>query len=115
MSIGKQIKAARNRMGWNQEVLGDKIHMSRQTISHWETGRAPVPAEYISILEEALQYKFEIAQEQEETADEKAAEMPTQHEIPAVTEKKNYFHTLWRKNIPAWLCAAITGGVFIVS
>lgn len=72
MFIGEQIKAARNRLELNQEVLGDKIHMSRQTISHWETGRAPVPTEYISKLEEVLGCTFEIEPEQEQIPEDQA-------------------------------------------
>ena len=72
MLIGEQIKAARNRLGWNQDALGDKIHMSRQTISHWETGRAPVPTEYISILEGIRGCTFEIQSEQKQLSDDQA-------------------------------------------
>ena len=114
MSIGEQIKEARNRLGWNQDQLGDQIHMSRQTISHWETGRKPVPAEYISILEEVLQCKFEIEQEQEEAIEERVTEIPVQEEIPAVETKKNKLPAFLQKNVPAWLCAAIAGGIFVV-
>lgn len=114
MLIGEQIKAARNRLGWNQDALGDKIHMSRQTISHWETGRAPVPAEYISILEEVLGCTFEIEPEQEQLSDDQAEQTPAPQEISATTKKKSNLPALLQKNIPAWMCAAITGGIFIV-
>ena len=114
MSIGEQIKAARNRLGWNQDALGDKIHMSRQTISHWETGRASVPTEYISKLEEVLGCTFEIEPQQEQVSEEQIIEAPVLQEIPAAEEKKNYFPALLQKNIPAWMCAAISGGVFAI-
>ena len=114
MSIGEQIKEARNRLGWNQDQLGDQIHMSRQTISHWETGRKPVPAEYISILEEVLQCKFEIEQKQEEAIEEQAAEIPSPQGISAAAEKKSKVPAFLQKNVPAWLCAAIAGGIFVV-
>lgn len=114
MLIGEQIKAARNRLEWSQEALGDKIHMSRQTISHWETGRAPVPTEYISILEEALGCTFEIEPEQEQLPEDQAGQTPTPQEIPAAAKKKSYLPALLRKNIPAWMCAAIASGIFVV-
>ena len=114
MLIGEQIKAARNRLGWNQDALGDKIHMSRQTISHWETGRAPVPTEYISILEDVLGCTFDIESEQEQLSDDQAEQTPVPQEISATTKKKSNLPALLQKNIPAWMCAAITGGVFVV-
>ena len=114
VSIGEQLKEARNRLGWNQDQLGDQIHMSRQTISHWETGRKPVPAEYISILEEVLQCKFEIEQEQEEAIEEQATEIPVQEEIAAAKTEKNKLSAFLQKNVPAWLYAVIAGGIFIV-
>lgn len=114
MSIGEQIKAARNRLGWNQDALGDKIHMSRQTISHWETGRASVPAEYISKLEEVLDCTFEIEPGQEQFSEDQTEQPSAPQEIPADAKKKSYLPVFLRKNIPAWMCAAITGSVFIV-
>lgn len=114
MSIGQQIKEARTRLKWNQDTLGDKIHMSRQTISHWETGHAPVPTEYISKLEEALGCTFEIEPEQEQLPEDQAEQPSAPQDIPAAAKKKSYLPVFLRKNIPAWICAAITGGVFIV-
>ena len=38
MSIGDQIRDARNRMGISQEELALLIHVSRGKVSHWETG-----------------------------------------------------------------------------
>lgn len=39
MEISTQIKKYRNSMGISQEELAEKIYVSRQTISNWETGR----------------------------------------------------------------------------
>ena len=114
MSIGEQLKEARNRMGWSQDALGDKIHMSRQTISHWETGRKPIPDEYISTLEEILQCTFDIEQEPEEIAVDQATETNALHELPSAEEKKSKLPTFLQKNIPAWLCIAIASGIFVV-
>ena len=114
MLIGEQIKEARNRLGWNQDTLGDKIHMSRQMISHWETDRKPVPAECISKLEEVLQCKFETEQEQAELPEEQAAETIAQDESTVAAEKKIRIPAIFNKSVPAWQCAAIAGGIFIV-
>ncbi len=39
MEISKQIKKYRNSMGFSQEELAEKLYVSRQTISNWETGK----------------------------------------------------------------------------
>lgn len=39
MELAEQIKKHRATLGISQEALADKIYVSRQTISNWETGR----------------------------------------------------------------------------
>ena len=36
MNLSKQIKKYRDREGFSQEDLAEKIYVSRQTISNWE-------------------------------------------------------------------------------
>lgn len=38
--IGKNIRAARDRSGLRQEDLAERLHVSRQTVSNYETGRS---------------------------------------------------------------------------
>ena len=38
MEIGEKLRTARQRIGMTQEQVGQAIHVSRQTISNWETG-----------------------------------------------------------------------------
>ncbi len=40
MNISSQIRNHRKRIGLSQEELAEKIYVSRQTISNWETGRS---------------------------------------------------------------------------
>lgn len=40
MKIGSKLRAARQRTGFTQEQVGEAIHVSRQTISNWETGKS---------------------------------------------------------------------------
>jgi DNA-binding XRE family transcriptional regulator len=40
MNLGKQIKELRARDGLSQEALAERIYVSRQTISNWETGKS---------------------------------------------------------------------------
>ena len=38
LEIGTQIKKYRNELKFSQEELADKVFVTRQTISNWETG-----------------------------------------------------------------------------
>lgn len=40
MELGKRIKEYRNKIGWNQDELAEKMFVSRQTISHWENDKS---------------------------------------------------------------------------
>ena len=39
MEIGKQIQKYRAAVGMSQEELADRIYVTRQTLSNWETGK----------------------------------------------------------------------------
>ena len=39
MEIGKQIKKYRTSLGMSQEMLAERIFVSRQTISNWENDK----------------------------------------------------------------------------
>ncbi|MBQ4639103.1 MAG: helix-turn-helix transcriptional regulator [Clostridia bacterium] len=112
MKIGDQIREARNRLGMSQDDLAERIHVSRGKISHWETGLRPPKAEEIRELEEVLQCKFVIEQEQAQSPEGQTAKATDSQGEAASAEKKSSLHALLQKNVPAWLCAAIVGGVF---
>ena len=114
MKIGDQIREARNHQGMSQDDLAERIHVSRGKISHWETGLRPPKAEEIRELEEVLQCKFVIEQEQMQTPKGQAAESADSPDETASAEKKSVLRALLQKNVPAWLCAAIAGGIFAV-
>lgn len=38
MELGKQIKACRTALALSQEQLAEKVYVTRQTVSNWETG-----------------------------------------------------------------------------
>lgn len=40
MEVGSQIKKYRSNMGISQEELAEKVYVSRQTVSNWETGKS---------------------------------------------------------------------------
>lgn len=39
MVFGEKLKTERNRKGWSQEELADKLYVSRQAVSKWENGQ----------------------------------------------------------------------------
>ena len=40
MELSSQMKKYRNEAGLSQDALAEKIYVSRQTISNWETGKS---------------------------------------------------------------------------
>ena len=40
MELNKQIKKYRTMMNLSQEELAEKVYVTRQTISNWETGKS---------------------------------------------------------------------------
>lgn len=40
MTFGERVKSERERKGWSQTELAEKIHVSRQSVSKWETGKS---------------------------------------------------------------------------
>ncbi|SFB50630.1 DNA-binding transcriptional regulator, XRE-family HTH domain [Cohnella sp. OV330] len=39
MVFGEKLKTERNRKGWSQEELAEKLYVSRQAVSKWENGQ----------------------------------------------------------------------------
>lgn len=77
-NFAEQLIAARKAAGLTQEQLGEKMHMSRQGISHWENGRALPDAEMLKQLSQVLGYDFvteeQLARPGEQAAPETAAD-----------------------------------------
>ena len=40
MKIGEQLKIQREQRGWSQQILADRLKISRQSVSKWEQGTA---------------------------------------------------------------------------
>lgn len=114
MSIGDQIRDARNRKDISQEKLALLIHVSRGKVSHWETGLRKPKAADIAEMEKVLQCKFEIEQEQAKSPEDQAVEAPASAEDNAAEDVKIKIAGVFHKKVPAWLCAAIAGGIFVV-
>lgn len=93
-SFAQQLIAARKAAGLTQEQLGERMHMSRQGISHWETGRALPDAEMVRQLSQVLNYDFVTSQALSE------AQAPVT-EVPAAPGRP-----VWRQPV-MWLSVAV--------
>ena len=54
MEFTQNLKRLREKSGLSQEELADKINVSRQSVSKWETGEAYPKMEHIFILTDIL-------------------------------------------------------------
>ena len=54
MTLGERIAYYRKKAGYSQEGLAERLGVSRQAISKWETGEATPDAERIIVLAAAL-------------------------------------------------------------
>lgn len=53
--IGKNIRSARTRKGMTQDALAEQLHVSRQTVSNYETGRSRPDIDMLLSIAEALE------------------------------------------------------------
>ncbi len=54
MELGKNIYALRKEKGFSQEILAEKVNVTRQTISNWELGETSPNPEQLILLSGAL-------------------------------------------------------------
>ena len=47
MNIGNNIRCLRQNRGWSQQHLGDMVHVTKQTVSCWENGKASPPLDVV--------------------------------------------------------------------
>lgn len=54
MKLGEKILNLRKKQGLSQEQLGEKVHVTRQTISNWELGETSPAPEQLKLLSKIL-------------------------------------------------------------
>ena len=121
-NIGEQIHEARKRAGMTQETLARAVNVSRQTISHWEVGRAMPDAEMLLKLSEQLGVSFWT---QTETSELQAATLPAPPQAgpasqaeaapaaePAPASVSAKLRRHWVALAAVLLCAALVAGFF---
>ena len=60
MSLGKNILTLRKKNRLSQEQLGEKVNVTRQTISNWELDETAPNPEQLKLLSKALQVSIDI-------------------------------------------------------
>lgn len=60
MELGNQIKKFRNHFGMSQDVLAEKIFVSRQTISNWENDKSYPDVKSLLLLSEVFDVSVDI-------------------------------------------------------
>ena len=53
-TVGKNIVKLRKEQGMSQEQLAQKIHVTRQAVSNWETGRSQPDLDMLEALASAF-------------------------------------------------------------
>ena len=59
MSLGENILILRKKNGLSQEQLGEKINVTRQTISNWELNETAPNPEQLKLLSKALKVSID--------------------------------------------------------
>ncbi|WP_438478815.1 helix-turn-helix domain-containing protein [Streptococcus pluranimalium] len=59
MKVGKNIKSYRQNENWSQEDLAEKIYVSRQTISNWETEKSYPDVQSLIMLSQCFKISLD--------------------------------------------------------
>ena len=100
MSLGSSLYHARKKSGLSQENVAEKLGVSRQTISKWETDETlpdirqskGLATLYHMTLDELIEYDLD--------------EQQAQQMIDSISEEAQAridWNKVWSKNIPCWL------------
>ena len=78
-TFAEKLREVRNKQNFTQDKLAKEMNVSRQTISHWENGRAVPDIDTIKHLSQVLDYNFLAVEEMTE----ETQPAPEAEEIPA--------------------------------
>ena len=67
MTIGSRIQALRKERGMSQEELANKLSVSRQTVSQWETGQTAPSIDNIYTLKDIFGVSFDALMSEHQT------------------------------------------------
>lgn len=87
-NIGEKIMRARKTKGMTQDTLAQLVNVSRQTVSHWENGRAMPDVATAAQLSKLLDVNFLADEAAEDAAVQPPEAMPAVQEPVQETQKQ---------------------------
>ena len=101
--IGQKIAELRKAKGFSQEELAQQLHVSRQSISRWETGTYMPPVEMLLAMSELygvnineiVSGKRLLEEEQAPKAEENLTALMKENEIFQLRERKAFWQNKW--------------------
>ncbi len=100
MKLNEKIYACRKRAGLSQEALAERVGVSRQSISKWETGEAMPEIGKLPLLAQAFDVTADWLLSEEPMPEEAKAEEP---EAPASAPEPTAFVPQTTSADPAWM------------
>ena len=87
-NIGEKIMQARKTKGMTQDTLAQLVNVSRQTVSHWENGRAMPDVATAAQLSKVLDVNFLADEAAEDAAVQSPEAMPAVQESVQETQEQ---------------------------
>lgn len=87
-NIGEKIMQARKTKGMTQDTLAQLVNVSRQTVSHWENGRAMPDVATAAQLSKVLDVDFMADEATEDAAVQPPEAVPTVQEPVQETQEQ---------------------------
>ncbi len=98
--VGACISRERKKAGLSQEALAEKLHVTRQTISNWESGKSLPDIESLKTLAQALNVPIERLIYEKQTAQE---EQPPDTLLAALSE--DFALDIWCRRLGIFVLA----------
>lgn len=104
--MGAFLRELRKEKGLTQEQLGEKMHVTGKTVSHWETGTYMPPVEmllamselYGVSINEIVSGKRLLEEEQASKAEENLTALMKENEIFQLRERKAFWQNKWNRD-----------------
>lgn len=112
MFFGEKLKKEREKRGWSQIELSEKIHVSRQSVSKWETGKNYPSIEVIIDLSDLFGITIDELLRSDEELKEKVIQDSKQLAHP---KWKTFFDSVFLLGVFLLLVKLITVGINYVS
>ena len=69
MNLGKNLKEAREKAGYSQSDVAEKLNISRQSVSRWENGWSSPDIDNLTVLSQIYKIPIDVLLENPQTED----------------------------------------------